>query len=77
VDCRDVIDRLSEYLDQEVLLAVREELEAHFAACEGCRIYIETLKKTITLYRSEADSQCPEQVRARLHAILSIEYRKK
>jgi len=77
VDCRDVIARLSEYLDQEVLLALREDLEAHFADCEHCRIYIETLKKTITLYRSEADSPCPEQVRTRLHAILSIEYRKK
>ena len=52
-------------------------LESHFAECSSCRIYIDTVKKTISLYRSESPLDCPEQVRMRLHTILSFEYRKK
>lgn len=77
MECRDVIARLSEYLDQEVVVELREELEVHLVDCPECRIHVETVKKTIALYRTERDRRCPEQVRSRLHALLSVEYRKK
>jgi len=77
VDCRDVIARLSEYLDQELAEEWTRDIEAHFAGCPDCRVYALTVRKTIALYRREADCECPEQVRIRLHAILAYEYRKK
>jgi predicted anti-sigma-YlaC factor YlaD len=77
VDCTDVIARLSEYLDQEMAEDLRRDIEGHFTDCEGCRVYVVTLQKTIALYRRETDFVCPEQVRIRLHAILAYEYRKK
>ena len=75
--CRDVIDQLSDYLDAEAAQDLCAELEAHLAECPPCRVYIDTVKKTISLYRSERRMECPEQVRMRLHTILSFEYRKK
>ena len=77
MDCTDVIARLSEYLDQELAEELRRDIEAHFEGCAECRVCIVTLRKTIALYRREADHECPEQVRIRLHAILAYEYRKK
>ena len=77
MDCKDVIAQLSDYLDAEAAQDLCVSLESHFAECSSCRIYIDTVKKTISLYRSESPLDCPEQVRMRLHTILSLEYRKK
>jgi anti-sigma factor (TIGR02949 family) len=77
VKCSDVISQLSDYLDAEAAQELCASLEAHFAECPGCRIQIDTVRKTISLYRSEWPLECPEQVRVRLHTILSFEYRKK
>ena len=77
MDCKEVIDRLSDYLDAEAAQELCASLEAHLVDCDPCRVYIETVKKTISLYRSESGLECPEQVRLRLHTILSVEYRKK
>jgi predicted anti-sigma-YlaC factor YlaD len=76
IECRDVLERISDYLDldpaQERDLA--ERLETHLSDCPNCRVYVDTVRKTISLYRSETPLECPEQVRLRLHAVLSYEY---
>jgi anti-sigma factor (TIGR02949 family) len=77
VKCSDVINQLSDYLDAEAAQELCAELEAHLAECPPCRVQIDTVKKTISLYRSESSIDCPEQVRMRLHTVLSFEYRKK
>ncbi|MEP7029073.1 MAG: zf-HC2 domain-containing protein [Candidatus Eisenbacteria bacterium] len=77
MDCKDVIAQLSDYLDAEAAQDLCVSLEAHFVECSHCRVYIDTVKKTISLYRSESPLECPEQVRLRLHSMLSFEYRKK
>lgn len=77
MDCRDVIARLSEYLDQELAEDPRRDIEAHFVACTECRVFVDTVRKTIALYRCEAELECPEQVKIRLQSLLAIEYRKK
>jgi anti-sigma factor RsiW len=77
VDCTVVIARLSEYLDLELVEDARRDIEVHLERCVECRVCVDTLRKTIALYRREAERECPEQVRIRLHAILAYEYRKK
>src|SRR5262245_60033475 len=77
VNCSDVLSQLSDYLDAEAAQELCAQLEAHLSECSTCRIQIDTVKKTISLYRSVDPLECPEQVRMRLHAVLSFEYRKK
>jgi len=38
-----VRDRLSAYLDQELLSAERTAVETHLQGCDGCRQHLETL----------------------------------
>jgi hypothetical protein len=76
VHCREVIQQISEYLDAETARELAAELESHLVDCPNCRIYVDTVKKTITLYRSEKPLECPAEVRRRLHLVLSYEYRK-
>jgi predicted anti-sigma-YlaC factor YlaD len=77
MDCRQVLEQVSDYLDADMAQELVQRIEAHFADCSGCRVYVDTVKRTISLYRSEIPLDCPEQVRLRLHAVLSYEYRRK
>jgi predicted anti-sigma-YlaC factor YlaD len=77
MECRDVLERISDYLDldPESELELAERLEGHLADCTNCRVYVDTVRRTISLYRAETPPDCPEQVRLRLHAVLSYEYK--
>jgi predicted anti-sigma-YlaC factor YlaD len=77
MDCRKVLEQASDYLDAEGAEELVRCIEEHFATCPNCRVYVDSVKRTIMLYRSEVPLDCPEQVRARLHAVLSYEYRRK
>ena len=77
MDCRDVLAQVSQYLDVEAAQDLVRRLEAHLGDCPHCRVYVDTVKRTILLYRSETPLDCPDEVRARLHAALSFEYKKK
>jgi predicted anti-sigma-YlaC factor YlaD len=77
MECRDVLERISDYLDLDPQSEreLAEHLEAHLTGCTNCRVYVDTVKRTIALYRSETPPDCPEPVRLRLHAVLSYEYK--
>ena len=77
MDCREVLGQVSQYLDAEAAADLCRRLDEHLSACPQCRVYVDTVKKTILLYKSETPLDCPEEVRARLHAALSFEYKKK
>ena len=77
MDCRQVLEQVSDYLDAETAHELVQRFEEHFGDCNNCRVYVDTVKRTIMLYRSEMPLDCPEQVRLRLHAVLSYEYRRK
>jgi len=44
--CKDVIVGLGEYLDAELAPAKFAEIEAHLRACDPCRAFLATYRKT-------------------------------
>jgi len=71
--CRELLDQLSEYVDGELEAALCAELEAHLATCTNCRVMVDTLRRTIVLYRTQAPADLPEEVEARLYQVLNLE----
>ncbi len=55
MNCRDIEQELSAYIDGEVTGAVRAEIEAHIAACPNCRKRLAELKKLV-----EGTAQIPK-----------------
>ena len=51
-DCEAVFARLSEYLDRELPAATCEELESHIQDCAPCVEFVDSLKKSVGLYRT-------------------------
>lgn len=75
--CRGLKGQLSAYLDGELQSALCAEIEQHLRGCENCRVVVDTLNKTITLYRNYGQEQVPPETHARLTHVLRLEMLKK
>lgn len=69
--CREVIRKLSEYLDGELDAALAQQLTRHLEHCEDCRIVVDTTRKTIDIYCDTEPAALPEEVRERLNGVLA------
>jgi len=69
--CREILDKLSEYIDAELDPSLCDEIEAHMAGCNPCVAFMSTLKKTVVLYKCCAERESlPEEVSIDLHRFL-------
>lgn len=72
-NCKSLLGSLSDYVDGTAQEELCRELERHLAGCEDCRIVVDTLKKTVYLYHSNADTGLPMPVRERLFKRLNLD----
>lgn len=72
--CHHLIETISDYVDGELAPELCEELERHLSDCENCRIVVNTLRKTIELYRVPSpEDALPDDIRQRLFYRLHLE----
>ena len=64
--CREVIDLLTDYVEDALPEQERRRVEAHLASCDGCTTYLEQMRETIRLTGMLTAEQIPEAGRARL-----------
>ena len=74
MDCTEVRDQLSDYLDEEAREEICRAIEEHLSHCPDCRVEVDTTRKTIVLYQSDREIEMPAGLRARLMAALAREY---
>ena len=75
LNCEDVLSQLSDFLDEEAREELCKAIEAHLHACPDCQVEVDTIKKTILLYRAERPIELPLAVSGRLSAALTRAYR--
>ena len=72
--CEQLLGSLSEYIDGELQAELCAVLEAHLLECDNCRIVVDTLRKTIELYKETSNpGELPGAVRERLFLKLQLE----
>ena len=64
--CKQFLDELNEYLDEEVQGNVRHDLEEHLNECPNCWVVCDTTKKTIQIYKGMEPQPVPPEVQSRL-----------
>jgi predicted anti-sigma-YlaC factor YlaD len=67
--CRHLLGDLSDFLEGEA----PAEIEEHMDGCEDCRVVVDTLGKTISLYRTAPQPDLPEGARQRLYKALDLD----
>ncbi|MDF1555447.1 MAG: zf-HC2 domain-containing protein [Deferrisomatales bacterium] len=71
MSCREILDSLSEFIDAELDPSLCAEIEAHMEGCSPCVAFLNTLKKTVVLYKNCGDAtEVPHQVTIDLHRFL-------
>jgi anti-sigma factor RsiW len=75
--CAELSSQLPDYLDGEAKETICREIEAHLAECQDCRVVIDTLKKTIGLYRTAPREEVPGEVHQRLVKVLNLDQMQK
>lgn len=62
--CREIFALLSEYLDEELDTSICRRLEGHLEDCPECEAFLDSLRRTIRLIRSDAEGEAaPEDLR--------------
>ena len=72
--CHALLASLSDYVDRTVSEELCEEINRHLSGCRNCRVVVDTLRKTISLYHQSASpADIPGEVRERLYRTLNLD----
>lgn len=70
LDCKEIFELLSEYIDAELPPEPRDSVKSHIEGCGPCIEFVESLQKTVELCRQYRSDVIPpslaEQVRREL-----------
>jgi hypothetical protein len=72
VHCHEVLNHICEELDTKLTSAKCRELKRHLEHCPNCTAYLDSLRKTITLYSSTPNPRVPRNARKKLLAVLKL-----
>ncbi len=70
--CRELFERLSEYVDGELSQEICQEIRRHMEGCDPCVAFAKTLKKTADLCRRLPSQPIPPEVAADLRTFLAM-----
>jgi anti-sigma factor RsiW len=70
IECRQIADLLSDYLEGTLPNATRELIEWHIDGCGPCVAFVNTYRGTIDAARKLRDVEIPAELKKRLLAVL-------
>ncbi len=70
LDCKEVLDNLSNYIDGEGSEELRKAIERHITLCGRCRVVFDTTGKMLKVVTDVQPFEVPLGVSARLYARL-------
>ena len=72
ITCEEVLRELANFLDEEISVELRSQIQEHLRACHKCTVLVNTTRKTITLVAAKYVARLPQGVSERLIARLGI-----
>ena len=74
-ECREVFEMLSEYLDGELPADTCAHIEQHIADCPPCVEFVESLRRSVSVYRNYRPSENPPPLSPEAKERLAKAYR--
>jgi anti-sigma factor (TIGR02949 family) len=75
--CQEVLDQLWEYLDEGARAELIARINEHLGDCSHCKVEVDSLRQTISLYQCEEQAGVPIQLSERVRAALMLAYRER
>jgi len=70
LNCKTVIREISNYLDGDLELSAKQELERHLEHCDDCRMTLDQTRLTVDVFCDDEPVELPADVKSRLHEAL-------
>jgi len=70
LNCQGVIREISNYIDGELELSAKRELEGHLEECEECKMVVDQTRLTVNVFCDSKAVELPGEVKSRLHEAL-------
>lgn len=64
--CHEVVELITDYLEDALTPEDRRRVEEHLAGCDGCTKYLEQMRETIRLTGKLSEEQIPEEQKRKL-----------
>jgi anti-sigma factor RsiW len=64
--CEELLEYLSDYIDNNLSEELSAEARAHIATCHNCHVVLDTTRETITLFRKCGEECIPSERRTAL-----------
>jgi hypothetical protein len=74
--CSEFLSQLNDYIDGTANPSICRDLEKHLSGCNPCKVVVDNIRKTITLYRNGEPCDLPVRFRTRLHALVRKQWKK-
>ena len=74
MDCSELLEQLSEFIDREAREELCREIEKHLQHCHDCSIKVDRTRKVILLYQADQRIDIPVAVSEKLRIALAREY---
>ena len=62
ITCRQLIDFIASYRDNELTPDQRTEFDGHLAVCPSCVAYLKTYEQTVLLAKAAAGDPVPDEI---------------
>ena len=72
ITCEEVLREISNYLDEELTLELRAQVQEHLRLCHNCTVLVNTTRKTLTVVADNFVAELPHGVSERLIERLGI-----
>ncbi|MEM7093639.1 MAG: zf-HC2 domain-containing protein [Actinomycetota bacterium] len=56
ITCADAVELVTDYLDAALSESDRDDFETHLSLCEGCQVFVDQVRRTITLTSNSRDT---------------------
>lgn len=70
MNCDAATREMSNYIDGDLSVTLRQELEIHLHNCEHCTVILKQVEMTVDLFCDAEPVDLPADVRARLYEVL-------
>lgn len=70
MNCKETLAALSDYFDGDLDPELRRALQKHLADCNPCRLVVDNVRQTITVYKSGRPLELPAELCERLRRVV-------
>ncbi len=70
MNCKGIIREISNYIDGDLDLAMKQELERHLEDCVDCKMVVDQTRLTVEVFCDSQPVELPGDVKSRLHEAL-------